>query len=137
MITGDTLAAPGFERAIHSCLVAMDAAGRSAACCLSDPTLATERETSESSVVAARLLGAFADVAGLSLSGPRIHVAAALARAAIVAAEACAAANDSIQLDACVAAADACTVAANELRRTLASLEAVEAIEPELTMSSS
>lgn len=119
----ETATAPDVERAVHACLVAMDAAGRSAARCLADPDLASDRETSESSVVAARLLGAFADVAGLGMSNQRRHVTTAMARAALAAAEACATANTGTGIDACTAAADACTLAAIDLRRAIATLE--------------
>lgn len=114
------------ERATRACLTAMDAAGRSAASCLANPTLTARQESSEASIVAARLLGAFADVATLSLWERRADVAASLAQATLFAAEACAAANTRIEVDVCTAAAKACTAAATELRRLLAAIDPVE-----------
>lgn len=109
------------EDAISACLVAMEAAGRSAASCLADPTLTDDPATSESAIVAARLLGTFADVATLEVSAQRIELVTALMWATLIAAESCAEMNRGFGLDACATTADACTAAAEELRRLLAS----------------
>lgn len=109
------------ENAISACLMAMDAAGRSAASCLADPTLTDNPATSESAIVAARLLGTFADVATLDVSVHRTEIVTALMWATLIAAESCAEMNRGFGLDACATTADACTAAAEELRLLLAS----------------
>lgn len=109
------------EDAISACLVAMEAAGRSAANCLGDPTLTDNPATSESAIVAARLLGTFADVATLEVSVHRTEIVTALMWATLIAAESCAEMNRGFGLDACTTTAEACTAAAKELRRLLTS----------------
>jgi hypothetical protein len=113
--------APG--RTARTCMLAAEAAVRCASECLSSPEREHTSDCSESCLITARTLGAFADLIERA-TGPRLEIAIALTNAALVAArDSERAAGLHADIPVCADAADACARAARELDELLSDLE--------------
>lgn len=111
------------ERAGRVCLSAVHAASACAVRCATDPELDPDGTCTDACIVAARVIGAFADVVSMSASRCLLRVGAALARAALEAAEVCASALAGLDNGSCAEASAACERAGGELRRVLPAFE--------------